>query len=406
MKELGAIKEKDRLIHIDAIRGVAIVGILLVNMAHFSYPDLYLYMLGPDNFFTQSWSKLDTITVHVLNVLVQMKFITMFSFLFGFGMVIMWERTREKELKFGPIIFRRLTALLIFGTVHAFFIWDGDILTDYALLGFVFLLFIKRRPKTLLIWAVSLYFLFAIPIGLATAVPADGSGEMAEWQTEMKLEGEQNAEQALHTYSEGSFLEISKQRIRDRMYYMSMNGMLSLNPLLYLFSNIPYFSMFLLGAYFAKRKLLHEPEKHKATLKKLLTIALLIGLPSNILFGMYENEAFLLIGAPFLMLSYVICIIFLMEISWVKQLFVSFAAVGRTALTNYLLQSILATTIFYHYGFGLYGKVNPFWGLLLSLFIVAIQLIISNLWLKHFRYGPLEWIWRMVTYKKVSPIRQ
>ncbi len=187
---------------------------------------------------------------------------------------------------------------------------------------------------------------------------------------------------------------------------MSMNGMLSLNPLLYLFSNIPYFSMFLLGAYFAKRKLLHEPEKHKATLKKLLTIALLIGLPSNILFGMYENEAFLLIGAPFLMLSYVICIIFLMEISWVKQLFVSFAAVGRTALTNYLLQSILATTIFYHYGFGLYGKVNPFWGLLLSLFIVAIQLIISNLWLKHFRYGPLEWIWRMVTYKKVSPIRQ
>ncbi|MEI3607673.1 DUF418 domain-containing protein [Pseudogracilibacillus sp. SE30717A] len=405
MRELDTIQEKDRLFHIDVIRGIAIFGILLVNMAHFSYPDLYLHMIGPDNFFTQNWSMIDNITVNILNIFVQMKFITMFSFLFGFGMVIMWERAKEKDQKFGPIIFRRLIALLFFGTIHAFFIWDGDILTDYALLGLVLLFFIKRRPKTILIWAISLYFLFAIPLVLATAVPTEESGEMAEWQAEMKLESKQNADQAIQTYSEGSFLEISKQRIHDRMYYMSMNGMLTLNPILYLFSTIPYFSMFLLGAYFAKRKLLHHPKKFNASLKRLWAISLLIGLPTNILFGIFDNDVFLLIGAPFLMMFYVISIVFIIKFSWAQKILVPFAAVGRNAFTNYVLQSIIATTIFYNYGLGLYGKVNPFMGLFISFAIFFIQLIISNIWIKYFRYGPLEWVWRVVTYKKVSPFR-
>src|SRR5699024_9875775 len=244
MNDLHAIQEKSRIEHIDVIRGIAILGILLVNMAHFSYPDLYLLLIEPNNFFTKEWSTADQITTTLLDIFVQMKFILMFSFLFGFGMIIMMERAEEKGQKFGPIYIRRLLALLLFGTIHAFFIWDGDILTEYALLGFVLFLFRKRRPKTLLIWMIVFYALFALPIVLATAFSVKESAEMAEFQTEMAAESEQNAKQALQNYGEGTFIEIAKQRIHDRMYYMSMNGMASLNPILYFYVNIPYFSMF------------------------------------------------------------------------------------------------------------------------------------------------------------------
>lgn len=405
MNELHPIRENSRIQHIDVIRGIAILGILLVNMAHFSYPDLYLLFTGPDNFFAQDWDTADKITVKLLDTFVQMKFITMFSFLFGFGMIIMMERAEEKGQKFGPIYIRRLLALLLFGTIHAFFIWDGDILTEYALLGFILFLFRKRRPKTLLIWAIVFYALFALPVALATMIPFQESAEMAEYQAEMAAESEQNAKQALQNYGEGTFMEIAKQRIHDRMYYMSMNGMASLNPILYFYVNIPYFSMFLLGAYFAKRKILHRPNDFKSSLRKLWIISFVVGLPSNIVYGFYESEAFLLLGAPFLMLFYVISVVFLLKFAWGKKILMPFAAVGRTAFTNYMMQSVIATTLFYNYGFGLYGKVNPFLGLFISLGIFIGQLIISNYWLKYFRYGPLEWIWRIATYKKVPKFR-
>lgn len=394
----------NRLLHIDIIRGIAIFGILLVNMAHFSYPDLYLYLIGPENFFTENWSKADFITVKLLDIFVQMKFITMFSFLFGFGMIIMMERAEAKKQKFALIYLRRLLALLLFGMIHAFFIWDGDILVDYALLGFILFLFRKRRPKTLLIWSIVLYIVFAALIAVGTSV-SEQDEEMTEWQTALKAESEQNAKQALETYSEGSFIEVVNQRFKDRMYYMSMNGMASLNPLLYFFANIPYFSMFLLGAYFAKRKILHDLKKNRTILRTLWIICLVIGLPGNMMFGYMDNDALLLLGAPFLMMFYIISVVFLLNLSLGKKIFMPFAAVGRTAFTNYVMQSIIATTIFYSYGLGLYGKVNPFIGLFVSLTIFLLQLIISNWWVKHFRFGPLEWIWRIVTYKELLPIR-
>ncbi|MBO1002813.1 DUF418 domain-containing protein [Pseudogracilibacillus auburnensis] len=405
MNKLHAIQQKDRLQHIDIARGIAILGILLVNMAHFSYPDLYLYMIGPDNFFSEGWGTADHITVKLLDIFVQMKFITMFSFLFGFGMIVMMDRAEEKEQKFVPIYMRRLFVLLLFGIIHAFFIWDGDILTDYALLGFILLLFRKRKPKTLLIWAIVLYALFALPLTISSVLPIQESEEMTEWQVELEVDSEKNAKQAIQTYGEGSFLEIAKQRIHDRIYYMSMNGMASFNPIVYFFANIPYFSMFLLGAYFAKRKVLHQPSEHRSLLKKVWFISLLIGLPTNILSGITENEAFILIGAPFLMLFYLLTVVLFLDFSWGKKILMPFAAVGRTAFTNYLMQSVIATTLFYHYGFGLYGKVYPFGGLFFSLGIFLFQLIISNWWVKHFRFGPFEWLWRTATYKKVAKFK-
>lgn len=405
MKSLQPTPPSERLHHIDVMRGLAILGILLVNMAHFSYPDMYLYLIGESNFFSESWSHADHLTRTLLDIFIQMKFITMFSFLFGFGMIMMMDRAEARGQKFVPLYVRRLLVLLLFGMIHAFFIWDGDILMDYALLGFVLLLFRKRKPKTILIWTIILYAMFIIPVALSTSLAYQESDEMLTWQEELKQEGELGAKQALETYSQGTFIEIVKQRIDDRIYYMSLNGMLALNPILYFFSNIPYFSMFLLGVYFAKRKILHNPNEHHTFLKKIWYLGLFIGLPLNILFGLYDNELFLLTGTPFLMLFYVISTLFLLNHSFGKRIITPFSGVGRTAFTNYIVQSIMATTIFYNYGLGLYGKVNPFLGLLISIGLFLLQLLVSNWWLKRYKMGPLEWLWRTMTYKSVQSFR-
>lgn len=405
MSTLQPVPQSERLNHIDIIRGVAIFGILLVNMAHFSYPDLYLHVIGPDNFFMKDWGALDTLTDKFLNMFVQMKFITMFSFLFGFGMILMMERAIDKGQNFVLIYMRRLLILLLFGCIHAFLIWDGDILTEYALLGFVLLLFRNRKPRTILTWAIIFYLLFLIPVAMMTFLPITETPEMTAWNESFVNESEHHAKQALQVYSEGSFLEVSEQRIHDRKFYMSLNGMASLNPILYFYSNIPYFCMFLLGAYFAKKRYLHRPASHRSVLKRLWVISLLIGVPTNIGYVIANNEALLLLGAPFLMLFYVISIIFLMKLPLTKRVLTPFAAVGKTALSNYILQSIVATTIFYSYGLGLYGSVKPFIGLFISIGIFAFQLIISNIWTRHFRYGPLEYIWRVMTYRKIMPLK-
>lgn len=405
MNLLQPMHHSERLHHIDIFRGLAILGILLVNMAHFSYPDLYLYLIGENNFFSEGWSKADQLTRMLLDTLIQMKFITMFSFLFGFGMIMMMERAQAKGQNFVPVYVRRLLSLLLFGVVHAFFIWDGDILIDYAVLGLILLLFRKLKPKAILAWAFILYSLFIIPVALSSSLAYQESDEMIAWQQELKKEGEFEAKQALHTYSQGTFIDIAKQRIHDRIYYMSMNGMQSLNPLLYFFSNIPYFSMFLLGVYAAKRKILHNPTKNRLLLKRIWLLGLFVGLPLNILYGVFADELFLLIGAPLLMLFYVTSVIFLLNYSFGKRMLAPFIAVGRTAFTNYIMQSIIATTLFYNYGFGLYGKVNPFLGLIISLGIFLIQIIISNWWLKQFKFGPLEWLWRTMTYGRIQPFR-
>src|SRR5690625_408532 len=249
---------RERIEHIDTIRGVAILGILLVNMAHFSYPDLYLMIIGNDNFFINNWSNIDHVTKFLLDTFVQMKFITMFSFLFGFGMILMKDRIEAKELSFKLVYSRRLFVLLFFGCIHAFFIWDGDILTEYALLGFLLLLFSNRRAKTLFIWAISLYAIYTLFAILVSIIPVDTTNKL----NALQVEAMENAEQALENYSKGSFTEVATQRMHDRHYYMTFNGMASLNPILYFFVHIPYFSMFLFGAFVAKMKWFHRPKQY------------------------------------------------------------------------------------------------------------------------------------------------
>ncbi|WP_420976521.1 DUF418 domain-containing protein [Bacillus vallismortis] len=396
MSSLHPISANERIGVLDVLRGIAIFGILFVNLAHFSYPDMYLSMLGKENFFTEKWSKADFAVADILTFFIQTKCILLFSFLFGFGMVVMRERTESKGKRFVPLYARRLTALLFFGTIHAFLIWDGDILMEYALLGFVLLLFRKATPKTLMIWAVSLYLLFTVPFILASFYQSNGQegAEVAVHQ----------AQQALHVYGSGSLKEIAEQRIRDRLVYMSSSGMLTFNPISFFFASIPYFSMFLLGAAAAKSRYLHEPRKHCKGLERVWMAGLVIGISAHVVYSLTDREVFLLIGAPFLMFFYVTTVIYLYHKTRVKAVLQSFSAVGRMAFTNYLMQSIVCTWIFYHYGLGLYGKVYPAAGVFMTITVCAVQMVFSHLWLRLFKMGPFEWLWRSAAYLAWQPM--
>ncbi|MBG9770856.1 DUF418 domain-containing protein [Bacillus vallismortis] len=396
MSSLHPISANERIGVLDVLRGIAIFGILFVNLAHFSYPDMYLSMLGKENFFTEKWSKADFAVADILTFFIQTKCILLFSFLFGFGMVVMRERTESKGKRFVPLYARRLTALLFFGTIHALLIWDGDILMEYALLGFVLLLFRKATPKTLLIWAVSLYLLFTVPFILANFYQSNGQ-EGAEAAVHQ-------AQQALHVYGSGSLKEIAEQRIRDRLVYMSSNGMLTYNPISFFFASIPYFSMFLLGAAAAKSRYLHELGKHRKGLKRVWMAGLVIGISAHVVYSVTDREVFLLIGAPFLMFFYITTVVYLYHKTRVKAVLQSFSAVGRMALTNYLMQSIVCTWIFYHYGLGLYGKVYPAAGVFLTIAVCAVQTVFSHLWLRLFKMGPFEWLWRSAAYLSWQPM--
>jgi len=404
VNRLNPISEKERILVIDVIRGFAIFGILLVNIPHFSYPDMYLRYLGEDNFFTQNWGVLDHLTRGFFDIFIQVKFITMFSFLFGFGMVIMLERAKEKGEKFVPIYIRRLLVLFGFGVIHAFLIWDGDILMDYAVLGLLLLLFRNFKPKTLFIWSIALFTLYAIPFSFMGAYSlTTNSGVEDFYDDSYKQEMEQEAKQAIEHYQNGTIVEVFKQRIYDRLFYMELSGMWPFQPIFYGFFMIPYFSMFLLGAAFAKWNIFRDIEKNKKLVKRIWLLGLMIGLPLNLL--AYFEEAFWTVGGPFLMLFYMMSItLFMQKPKWQKRL-KKFSAVGKTAFSNYILQSIICTFLFYSYGFGLYGKVYPFLGLIIAILIFALQIYISQKWLEKFRFGPLEWIWRTLTYSHVQRFR-
>lgn len=389
---LSPIESSERIHSIDVIRGLAILGIFLVNMPSFYAPILYL---DP----AEWWSGgLNQGTNTFIDIFAQASFYTLFSFLFGFGMILFKERAVAKGYSFYPLISRRLFVLLLLGCIHAFLIWHGDILISYAIVGAVFLLFHKSKPLTLLIWALCLIFIPSILFAGLMFVAVLFAPEVSDIAF-----NEQLAIASAEVYSSGSFADITLQRISDWYFVNNLaNGFFLIITLL---------PMFLLGAYIAKTKMLSNVEDNIKKIKTLWGISLLIGVPIKLLpYITSKNVAtdFLqdTIGGPGTAMFYATSIVLLMRLPLWRKILSPLASVGRLSLSNYLFQSILCTTLFYGYGFGLYGKVEPFTGLLLAIAIFILQIFLSIIWLKKFRFGPVEWIWRSLTYLQKVEIRK
>lgn len=409
---VAPVQQAERIQIVDILRGFALFGILLVNMAIFSQP--FQSILFPADPNMPWYDRAATWLIHFLG---EGKFYALFSLLFGLGMILLMERIEARGRKFVPIYMRRLLALLLIGIVHAFLIWPGDILIIYALLGFPLLLLRKARPRTLLIWAV---LLIAVPL-LFTAAASGlvALGSMTPAGAQQIDQGFAAAEAGYladvargnQVYANGSFLEITAQRAYD---YMSM-GLISFFVL-----GFNILAMFLVGARFGKLRIFNDLDAHRPLLRKLLNWGLIVGLIGNAIYATlimnisrYDVSVELLvatiaqgIGAPLLMLGYVagICLLALRP-AWGRRLQL-LAPVGQMALTNYLLESILCTLIFYGYGLALFSRVGAAWGIVLTVVIYLLLIPLSHWWMKRFLYGPAEWLWRSMTYLKLQPIRR
>jgi uncharacterized protein len=391
---IGPIPGDERITVIDCLRGAALLGIIIANMRGFNAP-LTAYF-QPHLMWT--WMP-DRIMQAGVDWLVSGKFITIFAALFGVGFAIQMDRAaaRQPGVSFYT---RRMVVLLAIGLVHSFALWWGDILTAYAACGFLLLLFRHRTQQTILVWAHVMYWflvvLFAgVYIGtlFGMELPDDGPGAG-------------NLEKVIQVYSQGTIAEIFATRARE---WLQANGfVLVLTRIL---------GIFLFGLYIWRQGYLQRVSDHLDWWRRSQKLGLVVGLAGNALTvaldWMFHPNPMKPSGlaaiqltiqsavVPALSLGYAATVVLLWRDPRWQQRLMPFSYVGRMALTNYLLQSLICTTIFYSYGLGLYGRVGPLADLFLAVGIYSLQVPLSKWWLASHRYGPMEWAWRRLTYGRV-----
>ncbi len=409
---VAPVQQSERVQIVDILRGFALFGILFVNMTIFSRP--FQSMLLPADPTAPWYDRAGEWLIHFLG---ESKFYSLFSLLFGLGLTLLMDRIEARGGKFVPLYMRRLLILLGIGLVHAFLIWVGDILILYAVIGFLLILFRKAKPRMLLTWAIVLMllpFLFnagaTALVELGRSVP-EGAAQIDQVFTEVESGYRVDVERAYHVYPTGTFAEITRRRAYD---YTSM-GIAA-----FLVMGFNVLAMFLLGVWFGKKQLFQNLDANRPFFRRLLTWGLIIGLAGNALYATLIMPlsrvqpswtsllatAGLAVGAPLLMLAYVsaFCLLALSP-AWGKRLQV-LAPVGQMALTNYLTQSLVCTLIFYGYGLGLFGQMGMAAGIGLTIVIYLLQIPISHWWMKRFKYGPAEWLWRSLTYLKPQPMKR
>ena len=393
---IGPVLRQERIEAIDVLRGVAILGILIVNMGLFSLPESSGAVAGT--------------TDRLIYFFAQEKFKALFSFLFGLGLAVQLMRAEARGARFVPLYVRRLCVLLLIGVVHFLLLWDGDILHDYALLGFVLLLFRPASPKTLLVGAAVLLAIPLLFFGITTnaAITRHANPQVQAWiNYETGAEDEATSDDFWDTYAHGSYAEMVTLRASELPRDVSPDT-----------DDAYVLAIFLLGLYAGRRRIFHDVSAHLPFIRRVQRWGLLIGVAGNAAFavgGSFDpsptsvtqnvGRLCLVVAAPALMLFYASTIVLLMQRETWRRRLAPLAAVGRTALSNYLLQSLIGTTVFYGYGLALFGKVSPSLGLLLTMAIFLVQIPLSAWWLGRFQFGPVEWLWRSLTYWQRQPMR-
>jgi uncharacterized protein len=408
---LQPVDQRKRIVILDVLRGFALLGILMVNMQFFNVP--FTITLGEGRMFSDP---VNSGANWFIDFFFHGKFYVLFSLLFGMGFFLFLQKAGEAGKAIITLFRRRLLVLLMFGVMHVLLLWYGDILIMYALFGFILVWFRRKSNRTILIWAgvfmlLPTFFsaLMTGFINLMLSIP-EAAGEVQAAFAGQEAQFLELTRQALLTYSTGSFVEIISMRLTE--YSFTLGGLLFFYP--------GVIGMFLVGMFFARKGYLSDIGKNSGFFKKLLLGSLPIALIANFFLARYIQLAShtmpdlntmimyagFAIGGPSMTFVYISLIALCIQRGWFSWLSEKIAVTGRMALTNYLTQSIIATTIFYSYGLGLYGQVNVWQGIILTLCIYSMQVIWSQYWLRNYRFGPFEWAWRSLTYWKMQPMKK
>ena len=395
-----------RLEHLDVLRGFALLGILLVNFEWFTRPLQAIVLAGE-----ASLAGLDLVAAQAVATLAEGKFYPLFSMLFGAGFALMLERARARGAAFWSIYLRRLVVLLIFGLAHILLVWSGDILLVYSLSAFLMILLFRNTPaRRLWKWAiffwvlpVLLMWLGALSIEATRGDPEIHTELVAEFEAD-RDEAKAAVDRAARIHAEGSFAENVAQRGRDLLFLISVAP----------FWIPPFIGFFLLGRWMIATGKLTRPDENSPWLRRWRAVGLLAGLPlaAAAVWLMHGQDlmmpslrlatgmTLMTVASVLVPLGYLSTV----TLAWRRLDFL--APAGRMALTNYLLQSLFWTWVFFGYGLGLWGEVPRAAQVPLALLFFALQVLLSRWWLNRFRFGPAEWLWRSLTYWQLQPMKR
>lgn len=438
------VRDEERIEILDTLRGFAVLGILLANVSLFAFPS------GAPG-IPAGGSPADQAAALLVGLLVEGKFYTIFSLLFGMGLMLQSRRAAERGKPFAGFWLRRMAILLLMGMVHAVFLFSADILAFYALIGMAALPFRRLKPAALLACAASVLVVglslhsaygFAnprapLPTGPDWAQLAEGPAPGARTQGRAAAPLEASAlpvPAVLAPFLAGApalaglrdeelyrFMAAEERVFRSGAWeamarHRAVSFLLVSMPLRMIFLSWQVLWLFLLGMAFAQWSFLQKAGGRPGFYRRLIGVGLPVGALLQALgaglqmalpgrpalvpaFWLSVYAATLLMG-----LSYVGAVALLSARAAGTRIVRSLAAVGRTAVTNYVGQSVVCGFLFYGWGLGWFGQLGRVDALLLAFTIFGLQMLLSTLWLRSFRFGPLEWVWRTLSYGRLQPM--
>ncbi len=394
------IASSERIEFIDVLRGFALLGVCLVNLVIFS----------GDGYMTDAQKELlpfaavNTVVNFLIHFFAENKFLGLFAFLFGLGFSVQIQRAQARGSSGTARFYRRIGWLFVFGAVHGWLLWWGDILRFYALWGMLLPVFIRLRPRTILVLALTISVVIA-PLG----------GRLANMLYSGNPEAGNLDAQALTAFSLGSYVEMLRL---NWLYDWSIT--VSPGQVAY---QLAIFGRLLLGLWAGQVMLFHDLSKNRPLFRKVFVWGVLLGLAGNALFaslpllqehgytvtGWWKTAARSLYELGYLGFTAAFACglaLLIQRERWAKLLHL-LAPVGRMALTNYLTQTIIGLWLFYAFlsGPALIGKIGATILLPIWLIIFTVQVGLSNWWLRRFKFGPAEWVWRSLTYRRFQPFR-
>jgi uncharacterized protein len=420
----------ERVAAVDVLRGFALLGILAMNIVGFAWPG----QVYGDPTRGGGFEGLDRVVWIVNHLVFEMKMWTIFTMLFGAGLVLMSERADARGAALRGVYYRRVLWLIVIGLIHSYLIWDGDVLVSYGQCGLLLYLFRRKSPKTLIIVGLACtLILVPLVLGIGAAIdymkhtaarveaklkegqqPTSFERRIQRWWAQLQPNIKPDEAKRQENYDEemrimrGGYLGIVQHRAKELWIGQTIGfllgglpaaggrmllgmGLMKLGVFAALRSRRFYLGMMLLGyglglplVSFDAYALIQHNFDYKYILHG----------------GIFYN----FFGSLGVALGHVGAIMLICQSGVLTGLTRRLAAVGRMALTNYLMHSIVCTTLFYGYGFDKFGQINRTGLALIVLAIWTFQLWLSPVWLKFFRFGPAEWLWRSLTYWRVQPM--
>lgn len=401
----GPVLRSDRVDSLDVLRGVAVLGILIMNIQSFSmYSSVYVnpsYHGKLDGAGYWVW--------YFSHVLAEQKFMNIFSLLFGAGILLFAARKEDRGLPPAGYHYRRMGWLILFGLLHAYFLWDGDVLFWYGMCGLIVYLFRRLRPSRLIV--LGLVFI-AVGAGIAMffgwSMPYWGEERLLDMKAQSWRPPAEKLEEMLAAMT-GSYGAQVAYRAPHVMFFQTF--------VLLFFAVWRVVGLMLMGMGLYKLGVLSALRSRKFY-ALMPVIAMLGGIPLilagveqnfahnwDITYSFFKGSQFNYWGSLLVSGGWIGLVMLVCKAENLTGFTRPLAATGRMAFSNYIGQTVICTMIFYGHGLGYYNQVDRVGQILIVAAVWVLQLTVSPVWLSRFRFGPLEWLWRSLTYRQRQPFR-